>query len=52
MYNPESYADGSAATGRVYNAGQIKGDDPDKTEYSGASGWGLSVGLTPPHKIP
>jgi hypothetical protein len=27
--DPESYADGSIATGRVSLAGQVKGDDPD-----------------------
>jgi hypothetical protein len=27
--DPESYAGGSVATGRVYLAGQVKGDDPD-----------------------
>jgi len=27
--DPESYAGGSVATGRVYLAGKVKGDDPD-----------------------
>jgi hypothetical protein len=27
--DPESYAGGSEATGRVSLAGQVKGDDPD-----------------------
>jgi hypothetical protein len=27
--DPESYAGGSIATGRVSLAGQVKGDDPD-----------------------
>jgi hypothetical protein len=27
--DPESYAGGSVATGRVSLAGQVKGDDPD-----------------------
>jgi len=26
----ESYVGGSIATGRVFNIGQVKGDDPDK----------------------
>ena len=29
-HDPESYAGGSLATGRVAHARQIKGDDPDK----------------------
>jgi hypothetical protein len=32
-YDPESYAGGSVAAGRVYHAGQVKGDDPDKKAY-------------------
>jgi hypothetical protein len=47
-YDPESYAGGSAAAGRVSHAGQVKGDDPDKKRYPGSPGWGLGVGLTPP----
>jgi hypothetical protein len=31
-YNPEIYAGGSVATGRVSHAGQVKDDDPDKKE--------------------
>jgi hypothetical protein len=27
--DPESYSDGSIATGRVTQAGQVEGDDPD-----------------------
>jgi hypothetical protein len=27
--DPESYAGGSVATGRVTHAGQVEGDDPD-----------------------
>jgi hypothetical protein len=39
------------ATGKVFNAGQVKGDDPDKKLYPSPLSWGLSVGLTiPPHK--
>jgi hypothetical protein len=50
--DPESYTGGSIATGRVSQAGQVKGDDPDKERYLGPAGWGLSVGLTalPPKK--
>ena len=29
-HDPESYAGGSLATGRVSYARQVKGDDPDK----------------------
>jgi hypothetical protein len=52
-YDPASYAGGSMATSRVSNAGQVKGDDPDKKGYPGLPGWGLGMGLTtPPHKKP
>jgi hypothetical protein len=44
-YDAESYAGGSIATGRVFHAGQIKGDDPDKNGYPDPPGWGLGVGL-------
>jgi hypothetical protein len=44
--DPESYTGGSIATGRVSQAGQVKGDDPDKERYPGPPDWGLSVGLT------
>jgi hypothetical protein len=37
--DPESYAGGSVATGRVSLAGQVKGDDPDKKRYPGLRGW-------------
>jgi hypothetical protein len=51
--DPESYTGGSIATGRVSQAGQVKGDDPDKERYPGLPGWGLSVGLTAlPRKKP
>jgi len=39
--DPESYAGGSVATGRVTLAGQIKGEHPDKERYTGPPGWGL-----------
>jgi hypothetical protein len=29
-YDPESYADGSVATGSSSHAGQVKGDDTDE----------------------
>jgi hypothetical protein len=29
-YDPESYADGSVAAGRVSHTGQVKGDDRDE----------------------
>jgi hypothetical protein len=51
LCDPESYAGGSLATGRVCHAGQIKGDDPDKKGYIGPPGWGLVLGVTtPPRK--
>jgi hypothetical protein len=31
------------ATGRAFHARQVKGDDPDKKEYSGFPGCGLGV---------
>ena len=48
--DPESCAGGSVEIGRVScRTGQS--DDPDIKEYSGASGWGLGMGLTTPtHK--
>jgi len=39
VYEPESYASGSLATGRVSHARQIKGDGPDKKGYSGPPDW-------------
>ena len=36
------------AAGRASNAGEVKGDDPDKKGYPGPSGWGFGVGLTTP----
>jgi hypothetical protein len=45
-YDPEGYAGGRVAAGRVSHAGQVKGDDPDKMGYPGPLGWGLlGVGL-------
>jgi hypothetical protein len=50
-YDPESYAGGSVAAGRVSHAGQVKGDDSDRKGYPGPPDWGLGMGLTaPPHK--
>jgi hypothetical protein len=45
-HEPESYAGGSIATGRVTHARQVKGDDPDKKGYPGPPGWGLGARLT------
>jgi hypothetical protein len=36
--DPENYVDGSLATGRVFHAGQVKGDDPDEKGYPGPLG--------------
>jgi hypothetical protein len=50
-YDPEGYAGGSVAAGRVSHDGQVKGDDPDKKGYPGPPGLGLGVELTaPPRK--
>jgi len=38
-HDPESYAGGSLATGRVSHARQVKDDDPDKKGYPGPPGW-------------
>jgi hypothetical protein len=40
-YDPESYAGGSVAAGRVSHAGQVEGDDSDKKGYPGppVGGW-------------
>jgi hypothetical protein len=44
-HDPESYAGGIIAAGRVSHARQVKGDGPDKKGYPGPPGWGLGVGL-------
>jgi len=46
--DPESCTGGSTATGRVFNAGQVKGDDPNKKLYPCPPCRGLGVGLTTP----
>jgi hypothetical protein len=43
-YDPESYASGSVAAGRVSHAGQVKGDAPDKKGYRGPPDWGGAWG--------
>jgi hypothetical protein len=48
--DPESYAGGSVATGRVTLAGQVKGEHPDNERYSGPPGWGLGVLLVTAHR--
>jgi hypothetical protein len=47
-WDPESYAGGSVATGRVTHAGQVK--EPDEEGYPGSPGWGLGVRLTTSHR--
>jgi hypothetical protein len=39
-YDSDSYAGSSVATGRVSNARQVKGDDPDKKGYLSMLGVG------------
>ncbi|KAK9878481.1 hypothetical protein WA026_022123 [Henosepilachna vigintioctopunctata] len=46
VFDPESYAGGSLATGRVTQAGQVGGETPDEEEHPGPPGWGLGVRLT------
>jgi hypothetical protein len=41
--DPESYAGGSVATGRVTLARQVKGEHPDKERDPGPPGWGLGM---------
>jgi len=41
--DPESYAGGSVATGRVTQAGQVKGQKPDEERHPGPPGWGLGT---------
>jgi len=44
-HDPESYAGGSLATGRVSHARQVKGDDPDKKGYPGPPGRASVTGM-------
>jgi hypothetical protein len=44
--DPEGYSGSTVATGRASQAGQVKGDDPDKKGYPVPPGWGLGVRLT------
>jgi hypothetical protein len=37
--DPEIYAGGSVAAVKFSHAGQVKGDDPDKTGYPDILGW-------------
>jgi len=46
--DPENYTGGSVAIGWASQAGQVKGDDPDKKEYPGPPGWGLDMNFTTP----
>jgi hypothetical protein len=47
-YDPESYTGGNVATGRVFHARQVKGDDPDKKTYPGFPHQGFGMGLKAP----
>jgi hypothetical protein len=51
--DPESYAGGSIATGRVTQAGQVKGQKPDEERHPCPPGWGLGARpATSPRKRP
>ena len=41
LEDPEYYAGGSVATGRVSLAGQDEGETSDEERYPGPRGWGL-----------
>jgi hypothetical protein len=41
LEDPECYAGGSVATGRVSLAGQVKGERSDEERYPGPPAWGL-----------
>jgi hypothetical protein len=41
LEDPECYAGGSVATGRVSLAGQDEGERSDEERYLGPPGWGL-----------
>jgi len=43
-HDPESYAGGSLAAGRISHATHFKGDDPDKNRYPDPPGWGSLTG--------
>jgi hypothetical protein len=47
--DPESYSDGSVATGRAAHARQVEDDDRDEKRYAVPPGWVLGVRLTTPH---
>jgi len=49
-HDRESQAGSDTATGKVTQAGQVKGDDPDKKGHPDPPGWGLIVGVTSPRK--
>jgi hypothetical protein len=52
--DPDSYAGGSAATGRASHAVQVDGDDLDKNGYPDPPGYGVVRGIQnpPPVKQP
>ena len=41
LEDPECYASGSIATGRISLAGQDEGERSDEERYTGPPGWGL-----------
>ena len=45
--DPESCSCDSVTTGRIFNAGQVKGDDSDKKGCPDPPSWGLGVVLLP-----
>ena len=43
LEDPEGYAGGSVATGRVCLSGQDEGESSDEERYPGPPGWGLRL---------
>ena len=49
--DPEDYDGGSVAVHRVFSAGEVKGDEPDKKQHPGPTGWGLGMEMHTTHNI-